>query len=165
MVMFSNGEFTFMYRVGGIAVHKGRLLVEHNITHGFCFVPGGRVEYGENAVQALSRELDEELGGGVQIGPLVIVADNLFELDGIRYQEAGLYFVLEFDPGHPILRREGRFERKSQISSPSGCRLTNSKRQNSFRFFSVSLCGIFPRLRNMSYNHISIPAGRNRLQT
>ena len=62
MVMFSNGEITFMYRVGGIAVHDGRLLVEHDVKRGFCFVPGGRVEYGENAVQALSRELDEEFG-------------------------------------------------------------------------------------------------------
>ena len=66
MVMFSNGEITFMYRVGGIALHEGRLLVEHNLRHGFSFVPGGRVEYGENAIQALSRELQEEFGGDVQ---------------------------------------------------------------------------------------------------
>ena len=110
MIMFSNGEITFMYRVGGIAVHDGRLLVENNVKHGFCFVPGGRVEYGENAVQALSRELDEELGGGVEIGRLAIVFDNLFELDGIRYQEVGPYFLLEFPPEHPILGREGKFE-------------------------------------------------------
>ena len=110
MIMFSNGEITFMYRVGGIAVHDGRLLVEHNVKHSFCFVPGGRVEYGENAVQALSRELDEELGGGIQVGRLVIVSDNLFELDGIRYQEALLYFLMELPSNHPILGREGRFE-------------------------------------------------------
>lgn len=110
MVMFSNGDITFMYRVGGIAIHDGRLLVEHNVKHGFCFVPGGRVEYGENAVQALSRELDEELGGGVQVGRLVIFSDNLFELDGIRYQEVSLYFLMDFSPGHPILGREGKFE-------------------------------------------------------
>ena len=110
MVMFSNGEITFMYRVGGIAVYDGRLLVEHNVKHGFCFVPGGRVEYGENAVQALSRELQEEFGGDVRIGRLVIVADNLFELDGIRYQAAELYFVMEFPPGHYVLGREGLFE-------------------------------------------------------
>ena len=46
-----------MYRVGGIAVYDGRLLVEHNTRYGFSFVPGGRVEYGENAVEALAREL------------------------------------------------------------------------------------------------------------
>ena len=110
MIMFSNGEVTFMYRVGGIALHDGRLLVEHNIKHGFCFVPGGRVEYGENAVMALSRELDEEFGGRVQIGRLVIFSDNLFELDDIRYQEVGPYFLLEFPPEHPFLGREGKFE-------------------------------------------------------
>ena len=84
MVMFSNGEITFIYRVGGIALHDGRLLVEQNLRHGFSFVPGGRVEYGENAVLALSRELQEEFGGDVQIGRLVIVADNLFELARIH---------------------------------------------------------------------------------
>ena len=110
MVMFSNGEITFMYRVGGIAVHEGRLLVEHNVKHDFCFVPGGRVEYGENAVQALSRELDEEFGGNMKIGRLVIVADNLFDLDDIRYQEVGMYFLVEFPPAHSFLGREGRFE-------------------------------------------------------
>ena len=99
-----------MYRVGGLAVHDGRLLIEHNVRHGFCFVPGGRVEYGENAVQALSRELDEEFGGDVQIGRLVIVADNLFELNGLRYQEVGMYFLMNFHPGHYILGREGHFE-------------------------------------------------------
>ena len=46
-----------MYRVGGIASYDGHLLVEHDARHGFCFVPGGRVEYGENAVEALAREL------------------------------------------------------------------------------------------------------------
>ena len=110
MVMFSNGEITFMYRVGGIAVQNGRLLVEHNVKHGLCFVPGGRVEYGESAVQALSRELDEELGGGIQIGRLVIVADNLFKLDGIRYQEVCMYFLMKFPPGHSIVGQEGIFE-------------------------------------------------------
>ena len=34
----------------GIAVHDGHLLVAHNLKHGFCFVPGVRVVYGENAI-------------------------------------------------------------------------------------------------------------------
>ena len=110
MVMFSNGEITFMYRVGGIAVRDGRLLVEHFVRRSLCFVPGGRVEYGENAVQALSRELQEEFGGDVRIGRLAIVTDHLFELDGVRYQEVGMYFMMEFPPGHYILGREGKFE-------------------------------------------------------
>lgn len=110
MIMSSKGGITFMYRVGGIAVQGGRLLVELDSARRFCFVPGGRVEYGESAVVALGREMREELGEKVEIGRLVIVVDNLFELDGYRFQEVGLYFLVEFAPGSGISKREGVFE-------------------------------------------------------
>ena len=99
-----------MYRVGGVAVCDGRLLVEHNTTHGFSFVPGGRVEYGENAVEALARELREELGEEVKVGRLLLVADNLFEIDSDRFQEITLYFIIEFTPGSNVLECNGTFE-------------------------------------------------------
>ena len=110
MIMSSGGGLTFMYRVGGIAVYDGRLLVEHDERHGFCFVPGGRVEYGENAVEALARELHEELGEEVKVGRLLLVADNLFEIDGDRFQEITLYFLVEFAPGSAVLDRASAFE-------------------------------------------------------
>ena len=62
MIMFTHDGLTFMYRVGGIAIHDGRVLVEQAVRKGFCFLPGGRVEFGENAIAALQREIREELG-------------------------------------------------------------------------------------------------------
>ena len=50
-----------MYRVGGIAVYDEHLLVEHNVRHDFCFVPGGPVEYRENAIEPLATEIREEV--------------------------------------------------------------------------------------------------------
>ena len=108
--MASDRETTFMYRVGGIAVHDGYLLVEHNTRHGHCFVPGGRVEYGESAAEALARELYEELGEEVEVGRLVLVTDNFFEQGNQRYQEAALYFLVHFAPGSKTPGRRGRFE-------------------------------------------------------
>ena len=99
-----------MYRVGGIAVYDGHLLVEHNVRHDFCFIPGGRVEYGESAIGALARELREELSEEVKMGRLVLVADNLFELGNDRFQEVALYFLIEFIPGSTVLDRAGVFE-------------------------------------------------------
>ena len=110
MIMSSNNGLTFHYRVGAIAVHNERLLVEHDAEHRFCFVPGGRVEFGENAMQALAREVREELGEDATIGRLALVTDNLFELDERRYQEIALYFLIEFAPGATVLERDGSFE-------------------------------------------------------
>ena len=56
MIMSSHAGLTFMYRVGGILIHDDRLLVEWNAAGDYCFVPGGRVEYGETASAALRRE-------------------------------------------------------------------------------------------------------------
>ena len=109
MIMSSGKGITFMYRAAGVAVYENRLLVERNVTHDFCFVPGGRVEYGENAIEALEREFHEELGEEVRVGRLVVVADILYELDGNRYQEICLYFLIEFAPESEVLRRQGSF--------------------------------------------------------
>ncbi len=110
MIMFTHDGLTFMYRVGGIAIDDGRVLVEHAVGKGFCFLPGGRVEFGESAAGALRREATEELGETAEVGRLLIVADNFFELDGRRYQEVNLYFLMELEGGSPILGRDGRFE-------------------------------------------------------
>ncbi len=110
MIMFTRDGLTFMYRVGGIAIHDGRVLVEQAVGKGFCFLPGGRVEFGENASDALRREVREELGEPATIGRLLITADNLFDLDGQRIQEVSLYFLVELDEESPILGRDGMFE-------------------------------------------------------
>ena len=108
--MASDGETTFMYRVGGIAVHDGRLLVEYNTRHGYCFVPGGRVEYGESASEALARELHEELGEEVEVGRLLLVTDNFFGEDNQQTQEVALYFLVTFAQGSKTPGRRGAFE-------------------------------------------------------
>ena len=109
MIMFTHDGLTFMYRVGAIAFDDGRVLVEQAVGQGFCFLPGGRVEFGESAVEALRREASEELGEPATIGRLLIVADNFFELDGRRYQEVSLYFLVELDENSPTRGRDGRF--------------------------------------------------------
>ena len=110
MIVSSDSGITFMYRVGGIAVHDGRLLVERNLSQDFCFVPGGRVEYGENGEEALGRELREELKEEVKVGRLILVADILVDLDSDRFQNIALYFLIEFGPGSKVLDRDGTFE-------------------------------------------------------
>ena len=107
VIMSSHAGFTFMYRVGGILIHDDRLLVEWNAAGDFCFVPGGRVEYGETAPAALRREAREELGESVRVARLLAAADNIFVLDGRRYQEISLYFSIELDATSRLNARDG----------------------------------------------------------
>ena len=50
---------------------------------------GGSIEFGESAVDAVQREIREELGTGLEFPKLLGVLENRFELDG--------------DPGHEVL--------------------------------------------------------------
>lgn len=46
----------------GALIHNGRLLLCRNRKHGHAFLPGGHVNFGEPAAEALLREVREELG-------------------------------------------------------------------------------------------------------
>ena len=42
MIVFTHDGLTFMYRVGGIAIHDGRVLVEQAVGQGFRFLTDPR---------------------------------------------------------------------------------------------------------------------------
>lgn len=60
--------------VGAVAVRDGRLLLVqrgHPPAIGQWSVPGGKVEPGESDTQAVAREVAEETGLQVRVGPLI----------------------------------------------------------------------------------------------
>lgn len=60
--------------VGAIVVHDGALLMvqrAHDPGRGLWSLPGGRVEKGELLAAALQREVREETGIDVEVGPLI----------------------------------------------------------------------------------------------
>ncbi len=77
--------------VRALIVDGGRLLVNRHKQRLALF--GGRVEKGERARAALSRELDEELGLRVEVGALAYLIENFFRDErGRRIHELGLYY-------------------------------------------------------------------------
>jgi mutator protein MutT len=80
--------------IGGIIVHEGRVVLvkrRYEPLAGQWSIPGGAVEAGETLDACLVREMAEETGFHVQVGPVVEV------LDRITHDEEGkvlYHFVL-----------------------------------------------------------------------
>lgn len=93
MIALDAGKDRFSYRVAGLAVEDGHVLL-HSATHeSFWTLPGGHVELGEDSASTLAREMAEEMALDVEVGRLVFVVENFFEYRGSDYHQ--LLFIHE----------------------------------------------------------------------
>ena len=109
MITFDIDGVRFNYRVAGVAVHEGHVLLQQAEGSDFWFLPGGRCEIGEPSADALAREMLEACAEIVTVGRLVWVAENFFAEAGVAFHELGFYYLIDFPPGSPILDTNRRF--------------------------------------------------------
>lgn len=79
-------------RAGAIIVKEGKALFIFNEHY---YTVGGRIRFGEDAYEALLREMREELGEYAALlheGTLVAIEENFYPADGVRVHEYGFYF-------------------------------------------------------------------------
>lgn len=77
-VLFKTDDYVFSYRVGAICVQNGLVLLQKPDNDPGYALPGGHVALGEEARDALKRELKEEIGADADIGALRWVAEIFF---------------------------------------------------------------------------------------
>lgn len=83
--------------VRGVCVRDGMLLLCRNIKHRNVYLPGGHIESGEGAVDALRREVEEEMGLKGKAVRFLGVAENHFVQKGVEIAELNLVFELEIE--------------------------------------------------------------------
>ena len=110
MIRFDEGTRRFNYRVVGVAIHDGSLLLHRADHESFWTLPGGRPEHGETAEQTVKREMQEELETDVDVVRLLWFVENFFEYDGRCYHEIALYFLIRF-PDNSLPRTSAAFDR------------------------------------------------------
>ncbi|GHO88343.1 NUDIX hydrolase [Dictyobacter formicarum] len=119
MIRFKTASHKFTYRIGGIAIHEGRVLCQKATLDPrgvFWFLPGGRAELGESSQETLQREMQEELGEEARIGRLLYVVENFFS-EEIDHHEIGLYFELAFPANSYLYQQTGPFERPEEMEN------------------------------------------------
>lgn len=69
-ILFKTDDFVFSYRVAGICVQNGKVLLQKPTNDpGYAF-PGGHVAFNETNAETLIREFREEIGAQIEVGPL-----------------------------------------------------------------------------------------------
>ncbi len=109
MISFDAGGHRFNLRAAAVVRDAGRILLHRLESDAFWSAPGGRVEPGESAAEAVVREMREELGEPVSCGGLLGVVENFFSYRGRPHHEIGLYFPVSLRPGSRLLSGPGPF--------------------------------------------------------
>jgi len=108
MVEFDQAEGRFNYRVAGVAIQNGRVLLDRNTRNQYWVLPGGHPDLMEAMTVAVCRELREEIHTDVEVVRLLWVVENFFQKKK-PIHELSFYFQVEIDPTSPLLRSDGPF--------------------------------------------------------
>lgn len=115
MTSFEKGSTHFVYRVAAILLDGERVLLRRAEGSDFWSLPGGRVEIMEDAADALRREMREELGEEIEVGPLQFLIEAFFSKEDRSAHMLGLCFRASLPEGSTMLRGDGPFSGQEEI--------------------------------------------------
>lgn len=87
----------FELLVRALIIRDKKILVCQTKGKDYFFLPGGHIEYSENMRDALSRELQEELGARVVASQFIGGVENLFTQEGEMRHEISFLFHTDID--------------------------------------------------------------------
>ncbi len=94
----------FELKACGVFIHRGKLLLVRAKGHMFYFLPGGHIEFREQAKDTLKREMKEEFGIGVRSATQIGIVENAYKENNVWHHELIIVFLatLAKAPGDPI---------------------------------------------------------------
>lgn len=95
-ILFKTEDYIFSYRVGGILVENGRILLQRD-KRGDHAVIGGHVSFMELAKDTLVREFMEELHVKIGVDDLLAVNENFFMWGDKPCHQVHFYYAVHLE--------------------------------------------------------------------
>lgn len=93
-ILFKTDDYIFSYRVGGVLIHKGKVLMQNaEGDDGYAFI-GGHVAFGETTDETLIREFKEEIGADITTERLLMVNENFFPWGNYPCHQMNLFYLV-----------------------------------------------------------------------
>lgn len=93
-ILFKNEDGVFSYRIGGILIHEGKVLLQQCNEGKEYAIPGGHVSFGETSKDTIVREFKEETGFDVKTERLLWVGELFFPWDTKPCHQICMYFLI-----------------------------------------------------------------------
>lgn len=93
-ILYKSESGLFSYRVAGVLIHDGRILLQRTPDDPAYAYPGGHVSFGETSQAALIREFQEEAGIDIQVNKLLWVGEVFFPWGSRACHQIGLYYLV-----------------------------------------------------------------------
>ena len=103
-VMIDDKRFNF--RVGAIIECENKVLLQKSKDLNFYRLPGGRVKIGESTLEAVKRELEEEIGLKETNYELNHISENFFNWQGNEVHELYFMYKIKLNPSHPLFQKD-----------------------------------------------------------
>ena len=98
-ILFKTEDHVFSYRVGGILVENGKILLQRD-KNGDHAVIGGHVSFMEQAKDTLVREYMEELHVKIGVDELLAVQENFFMWGDKPCHQVHFYYNVHLEDEH-----------------------------------------------------------------
>ena len=98
-ISFSIDNNRFNYRVAGVILDADRILVMTESKLPYYYLPGGRVQWNETSIEAIRREIQEELNAISKSEKLLWISENFFKeaSSNEKFHEICFYYAIEIE--------------------------------------------------------------------
>lgn len=99
-------NYKFNFRVCCLIENRNRYLLEKSVATDFLNLPGGRVHAGENTLDAIKRELKEELNLDNIEPKLIKIAEQFFSFNDKNYHEIDFVYYIKLKNDNPFCKKD-----------------------------------------------------------